>query len=600
MKNLTTFDIEIYPNYFLCAFRSAKTGKLKSWSRINNEKVDFSDMFDFMDNRTLVSFNGINFDMVLLAALRKGASNAKLKEICDYIILTGKPAYQVLKYFKLQPLFYDHIDISNVAKGMAGLKQYGARIHSKSIQELPYSPDKSLTEDQAEQVKSYCENDLKLTQDLFDKLKDQIQLRVDMSDMYGIDLRSKSDAQIAEAVFRSEFKQRNIEFSLKHDIQKELFYTAPSYIKFKSDELNQLLVDIQKQAIVLGKSDKYKSPPCFLSDRKLKSGRVKKEKRVITLGTVQVTLALGGLHSLETNVHIESGKQRIIDRDVASYYPRMILNNNWYPETLGQAFIKLYEKIVNDRLAAKKAKDTITAEALKIVINGSYGKLGNHYSCLYTPRLMMQTTITGQLSLLMFIEMLTLNGHSVLSANTDGVVTLVEDYDNFIKVVKQWEQITNFETEETEYSTYFARDVNNYLAITTGGKLKRKGVFADYALDKNPMYKVVYDAVLFYLLFGIDVSCYIRNCRNVEDFMLVTSSTCGAVNKEGERVGKVLRFYYSTIEKNTLFSSGSGATIPRSTDSRLCSAFPESFPNDIDYDRYIAIANGVLNLAIEE
>lgn len=59
----------------------------------------------------------------------------------------------------------------------------------------------------------------------------------------------------------------------------------------------------------------------------------------------------------------------------------------------------------------------------KIVLNGTFGKLGSKYSFLYSPNLMIQVTITGQLALLMLIEALEAAGISVVSANTDGIVS---------------------------------------------------------------------------------------------------------------------------------------------------------------------------------
>lgn len=58
----------------------------------------------------------------------------------------------------------------------------------------------------------------------------------------------------------------------------------------------------------------------------------------------------------------------------------------------------------------------------KIQINGTFGKTGSPYSVLFAPTMLIQTTITGQLSLLMLIEWHEIYGIPVISANTDGVV----------------------------------------------------------------------------------------------------------------------------------------------------------------------------------
>jgi len=57
-----------------------------------------------------------------------------------------------------------------------------------------------------------------------------------------------------------------------------------------------------------------------------------------------------------------------------------------------------------------------TANTLKTLLNGSFGKLGSRYSIFYAPTEMLQVTITGQLALLMLIEMMELCGIPVVSA----------------------------------------------------------------------------------------------------------------------------------------------------------------------------------------
>ena len=56
------------------------------------------------------------------------------------------------------------------------------------------------------------------------------------------------------------------------------------------------------------------------------------------------------------------------------------------------------------------------------MLNGTFGKTGSPYSVLFAPEMMIQTTITGQLALLMLIEHLETASISVISANTDGIV----------------------------------------------------------------------------------------------------------------------------------------------------------------------------------
>ena len=67
--------------------------------------------------------------------------------------------------------------------------------------------------------------------------------------------------------------------------------------------------------------------------------------------------------------HIADENTYLRDNDVASYYPRIILNQRLSPSHLGEAFLEVYESIVNDRpeakaktKAAKKAHDKAATE----------------------------------------------------------------------------------------------------------------------------------------------------------------------------------------------------------------------------------------------
>ena len=115
-----------------------------------------------------------------------------------------------------------------------------------------------------------------------------------------------------------------------------------------------------------------------------------------------------------------------MDCDVASYYPSIILNQGLCPANIGENFLRVYKKIVDERLKAKKEGDKVVSESLKIVINGSFGKFGSKFSALYAPEMLLQVTLTGQLALLMLIEKLENADIKVISANTDGVVSVFD------------------------------------------------------------------------------------------------------------------------------------------------------------------------------
>jgi len=321
------------------------------------------------------------------------------------------------------------------------------------------------------------------------------------------------------------------------------------------------------------------------------------EDAQVAIGGSVYRLGIGGLHSSETRaMHLADAATCLVDRDVASYYPSIILRCGLAPAAMGQHFLDVYAGIVARRLTAKKAKDTVAADALKICVNGSFGKLGSKWSVLYAPTLFLQVTLTGQLALLMLIECLEQHGIPVVSANTDGVVikcpvTKVPEMD---AIVDGWECVTGFDTEATEYAAIYSRDVNNYIAIKAGGGVKTKGAYASTSLSKSPANEICTDAVVAYLEKGAPIEQTIRACRDVRKFVTIRSVKGGAVWK-GQFLGRVVRWYFGHGETATIHYQSNGNTVARSQGSRACMALPAEFPADVDVAGYIRESIEMLN-----
>jgi len=204
-----------------------------------------------------------------------------------------------------------------------------------------------------------------------------------------------------------------------------------------------------------------------------------------------------------------------------------ILNNQLCPNHLNpNTFLPLLKEIVDQRVYHKKRKkeskesDVIQA-GLKIAINSIYGLLNSKTFWLFDPQITFTVTINNQLMIMMLIEKLELAGYHVISANTDGIV--IDDYeknlDDIRRVFKQWEALTNFTLEETFYQIIVRRDVNNYLAKTTDGTLKLKGLFEPQGgLIKGFTFPVIAKALQAYFLEGIDPKDFIENHDDILDF----------------------------------------------------------------------------------
>ena len=245
------------------------------------------------------------------------------------------------------------------------------------------------------------------------------------------------------------------------------------------------------------------------------------------------------------------------------------------------------------QLAMYQAEDS----SKKIQTNGSFGKFGSKYSLLYAPELLLQTTITGQLALLMLIERMEEAGIQIVSANTDGIVCYAPNslLDKCEEVAFEWELDTTYQLETTEYSKIASRDVNNYLAVKIDGKVKGKGVFASTGVAKNPDCSIVKMAVACCVARSTPVEQTIQACQDITQFVTVRRVTGGATWC-GEYLGKAVRFYYSTeVPKETCIHYAKNSNrVPMSGGGKPLMSLPNLFPLDVDYQVYIDNANALL------
>jgi len=567
------FDVELYPNFFFVGFKH-----IASQTYMN---IDVAHLGYMMWAYKIIGFNSLKYDIPIIEAAVKGKTIAELKRLSDEIILEDKRVRNSQKY--------NHIDIIEVAPLSESLKTYAGRLHCERMQDLPFDPNEPLSDDQKALIADYCFNDLDNTELLYNELRPHIALREKLGSEYGEDLRSKSDAQIAEVVISTEI-QKLTGYPIRKPKLKEDFsfrYKRPEWLSFSTVQLQAALATVEDAIFRLDKGGSPQLPPSVAA-------------LSVAIGQSVYKMGNGGLHSTEKSIcHIAADETLLLDRDVASYYPAIILNQELYPKHIGRSFLKVFEKLVKKRLEAK-GKDKVTADALKITINGTFGKLGSPHSRLYAPDLLIQTTITGQLALLMLIELLEESGVSVISANTDGLIIKCakSEKSKVEQLVGTWENITGFFTEETQYKAVYSRDVNNYLAIKTNGETKAKGVFSEKGsalnsvLSKNPETLVVNDAIEKFLSLGRSLSDTICSCEDMRRFVSVRKATGGA-HKNGVYLGKVVRWYYAKGETGTI-NKLKGDSVPKTEGAKPLMQLGGLEP-DIDYDWYINTAEQVLH-----
>lgn len=620
-------DTECYVDYFLVRFSTGETFQL-----FDGHPLDIYGLMTALSQYTIVTFNGINYDMPMLALAVNGATNSGLKQASDMLIVGNAKWWNLLQMAGVEPLrWVDHIDMINVAPGDGGLKAYGGKMHTKKLQDLPIDPSSRIAWFDRVLLREYCSNDVAVTEELFNTFQAQLKLREEMSAEYGIDLRSKSDAQIAEAVMKQLLPNPVYPPSIPGGTQ--FYYRPPSWVRFINLDI------LSKLTYPFSINDKGGISPhesmAFIDwgkdqVRLTDGGYISKPEgwkfEPLRIGNTYYAMGMGGLHSMENKVsHYADENYVLRDHDVAGYYPHLIVRLGIYPYQIGPIFQEIYAGWRTKRLAAKHAGDKKTANSLKTLNNGTFGKLNSKFSIFYAPTELLQVTITGQLALLMLIEMLEQCGIQVISANTDGIVIRPHKALEILadQVIAEWEQLTEFETERTDYSSIHSRDVNSYVAIKTDGDIKLKGEFAPAEPGAsgwpNPTGQVCVDALVAYISKRIPFEATIRACKDIRQFVYVRTVKGGGVfvqdvvlpKKASKRfkietagsieeydqlaaipprsnyLGKVVRWYYAKGSVATIRYAESGNLVPRSEGCAPLMELPYELPDNIDYDWYV-------------
>ena len=391
----------------------------------------------------------------------------------------------------------------------------------------------------------YNKNDVFLCAEMVRQKPDEVKLRYSISHAFGVNVLCSARANIADKL-TVKFYSDMSGLSPKQFIKGRTERTKLSFkkiifphIQFKTPELQQMLAEMMQVSITRTNKDAF-------------------SKEITFYGTTY-TLATGGIHSQDPPRICRSDDKFVyLHHDYTSYYPSIMISYNIAPKHLDKAtFVRMVSYLKETRVKCKHTKDEdghvmegvpnkIGAEALKIVINSIYGKLGSELFFLYDRFAQMQVTINGQLMTMTLIEELELNGIHVISANTDGIVIkLPRDKFNIYKdITDRWNATNRMGADYEEYKMIVSRDVNNYFDIQTDDTIEYKGALdpKQYLKELKKGYDapVVAVAVFEYFVNNVPVMTTLRNHKDILDF-------CKTQN-----VGRQFEVVYDICEKGKI------------------------------------------------
>ena len=522
-----------------------------------------------------VGYNNLRFDAQVVEWVLRNYEDwheASGLEICAKIAQKAADVihdanFEVFPEFREEQLSFKQIDLFKVnhydnKNRMVSLKRLEFEMDLENIEEMPIHHTKTdMTKDEIALTMDYCRNDVHATYEFYKittgncdhplyKGNNQLELRQDIEEEFGIPCLNYSDSKIGDEMIKKYYcEQKGIKPA---DLPKKGFFRKEirvknciaDYVEFKTPQLKLFLKKMK--GTVLGLQDDFKEHITFYDN--------------------VYSFMKGGLHTENKPEIFEADENyEIIDWDVSSYYPAIIINNSRYPSHLGKEFLRGYKQMFNRRLelkpqAKKDKRIKGIVGALKLAVNSVYGKSSDMQSWIYDRQLTMFTTITGELSLFMLIEAYELAGIHVISANTDGVTIRIKktDIDTMHSINAWWSQLTQYELERTDYSRIIFSTVNDYLAVKTDGEVKKKGDFlTDFELHKNKSGRIVPIALEKYFIDGIPVADTIRGHRNIYDFAMRQRATKDfhfeGRSENGTTVyNKLIRYYVSITGEKLL------------------------------------------------
>ena len=491
----------------------------------------------YKNNCVLVGFNSLGFDGQILEHLignYKLMKNWNGSRVAAFLYtkaqeITNCPEDD--RFDILIPewkLTFPHVDIYKQKHydgngKRCSLKWLEFTMRFPNIETMPIHHTAHIEKTDIPAIIAYNRNDVLATAESFKINQFELELRTALSEEYGINLINSSEPRMAREIFGKILAEemgipykdlKGMRTYRKEIVIKDIIF---DYVEFQDPILKGAL-EFYRSLVI---------NPYKFSENNLGLKEVEKIFRFANIP--DAVIGLGGIHGcIKPGVYEQNEDWYIHDIDVTSYYPNLGIENNLYPEHLSSSFCTVYKHLFDERqkIPKKDPKNYV----YKIILNSTYGLSKEPNNYFHDPKYTFSITINGQLLILMLAEKLKkeVPGIVFYQMNTDGV-TIGYNPIHAEKVkscMKAWEEYTALELEDKHYKKMVIMDVNNYLAIDTKDKIKRKGLFA-YSMDpedkeldyhKNPSSLVVPKALEAYFVHGVSYKDYILGAKDIYDF----------------------------------------------------------------------------------
>jgi putative DNA primase/helicase len=592
------FDLEVYRDRWCFGLHRPGFDRM-----IDGDRAALGTLLDQLFKRgvTLVGYNSIRYDVNVVRAILGGLDPYA---ISGAIINQDRTPDEV---FGCPKFLVDHIDLSErLRRGPypPSLKAIAANLGRPVLRELPYPPDKVLSDDEWSKVIEYNSIDLQDTWAVLKEFGPELQALAVISAERGFDVRSVPTPRVVEKVFLGAYQD-------KHG-KKPPKPPSPSAVRF-----------VARGGVVRPKTPAAAEWFERITTEQIpvRDGKADVPKAQFRIGRLNIQVGAGGLHSIDQpRVYYESDKHQLISVDVASYYPNLIAHLGLSPVAIGDVGAALYRQLISRRLDVKNRAKTETdpaererlevqSTAMKLLLNSCFGKLGDQFSPLYDQTSFISVTLSGQLMLIDLIERLRQAGARVLSTNTDGLYLWVRRTNECWRtVLDEWQRDTGTALEIDQLRRLAILSTNQYATLDVEGGVKRKGaqLRGHFDVEHASNGLVIADAIAEALLHDVPPETTILNCHDPARFCSVSKrrgKVLDAVlidDADGSEtpLGKITRYYSakdSTRRIEHRFAGGRKTTPTGARGIALLDTLGDDRPGDVDIATYIGEARKVVH-----
>lgn len=505
------FDFEVFKYYWLAVI----IDMIRQKTYFIEDKETLRNFYEQNKNNIWCGYNAKGYDQYILKGILLGFNPYKINQ---HIIVENQPGWTYSDTFnKIHLNLYDCI-----------VKRGGSYVSLKELEghmglnirecQVPFNLDRPLTEEEKQEVREYCKTDVENTVRVFLNNKKSFDSTLGLIKMYNLPINymSKTDGQLSAIVLGA---------TRVHGRQDEFKIRLPETLQLsKYKEI----------------AEWYLNPINQMYD---------KEQKLKVYG-VEHIFAWGGVHAAVPNY---KGEGFYVMSDVASLYPSLMIEYDLLSRNVSDK--NKYKEIKELRLKLKKEKNPLQ-EALKLVLNTTYGIMKDRNNNMYDPLMANLVCIFGQTLLLDLIEKIELtfgDKAELIQSNTDGILVKLSDgslYDKYLEICNKWSERTRLDLEHDIYTNIYQKDVNNYCIIKADGTYKTKGAYVKEISTDSMDYDlpIVNKALINYFTKGIPVADTINSCHRLIEFqkiVKVSSKYLYATHGDKKLNEKCLRVFAS-------------------------------------------------------